>query len=109
LNKHPEPKTTLSPFDDHLDQQNGKRGTTKREKFEEGFEAFKLEIMMQELKRENKLSQAEWDKLTDTQKEGILSASKEIMDGIGISNETVMKKLRIKYSKSSRQNHDKKR
>ena len=41
----------LTSFADHLDLQYGKRGTTEREKFEEGFEAFKLGVMLQELRK----------------------------------------------------------
>ncbi len=47
----------LTSFEDHLDQQYGKIGTPKREKFEEGFEAFKLGVMIQELRKENGLTQ----------------------------------------------------
>ena len=47
----------LTSFEDHLDQKYGKRGTTEREKFEEGFEAFKLGVMIQELKKESGLTQ----------------------------------------------------
>lgn len=47
----------LTSFDDHLDQQYGERGTPEREKFEEGFEAFKLGVMIQELRKENGLTQ----------------------------------------------------
>ncbi|MFU8843243.1 MAG: helix-turn-helix domain-containing protein [Bacteroidales bacterium] len=47
----------LTSFEDHLDQQYGKRGTTDREKFEEGFEAFKLGVMIQELRKESGLTQ----------------------------------------------------
>ena len=47
----------LTSFADHLDQQYGKRGTVKREKFEEGFEAFKLGVMLQELRKEEGLTQ----------------------------------------------------
>jgi HTH-type transcriptional regulator/antitoxin HipB len=47
----------LTSFEDHLDQQYGKRGNPKREKFEEGFEAFKLGVMIQELRKENGLTQ----------------------------------------------------
>lgn len=43
----------LISFDDYLDQQYVKRRTPEREKFEEGFEAIKLRIMIQELKKEN--------------------------------------------------------
>ncbi len=47
----------LTSFKDHLDQQYGKRGTPEREKFEEGFEAFRLGVMIQELRKENGLTQ----------------------------------------------------
>jgi len=47
----------LTSFNDHLDQQYGERGAPEREKFEEGFEAFKLGVMIQELRKENGLTQ----------------------------------------------------
>jgi len=50
-NKNP---TSLA---DHIEQQYGKRGTPEREKFEEGFESFKLGVMIQELRKENGLTQ----------------------------------------------------
>jgi HTH-type transcriptional regulator / antitoxin HipB len=50
-------KNNLTSFEDHLDQQYGKRGTPEREKFEEGFEAFRLGVMIQELRKENGLTQ----------------------------------------------------
>lgn len=49
--------SNLTSFEDHLDQQYGKMGTAQREKFEEGFEAFKLGAMIQELRKENGLTQ----------------------------------------------------
>jgi DNA-binding XRE family transcriptional regulator len=50
-------KSNLTSFEDHLDQQYGKRGTSERERFEEGFEAFRLGVMIQELRKENGLTQ----------------------------------------------------
>ncbi len=50
-------KNNLTSFEDHLDQQYGKIGSPKREKFEEGFEAFKLGVMIQELRKESGLTQ----------------------------------------------------
>lgn len=47
----------LTSFTDHLDNQYGKRGTAEREKFEEGFEAFKLGVMLQELRKGQGLTQ----------------------------------------------------
>jgi len=47
----------LTSFADHLDLQYGKRGTETREKYEEGFESFKLGAMLQELRKERGLTQ----------------------------------------------------
>ncbi|MGD9639554.1 MAG: helix-turn-helix domain-containing protein [Alphaproteobacteria bacterium] len=47
----------LTSFADHLDEQYGVRGTAEREKFEEGFEAFKLGVMLQGLRKEEGLTQ----------------------------------------------------
>jgi len=49
----------LTSFADHLDKQYGKRGTAKRERYEEGFEAFKLGVMLQELRKEQGMTQEE--------------------------------------------------
>ena len=46
----------LTSFADHLDSEYGNRGTETREKYEEGFEAFKLGVMLQELRKEHGLT-----------------------------------------------------
>lgn len=47
----------LTSFADHLDKQYGKRGTKTREKYREGFEAFKLGVMLQELRKDQGMTQ----------------------------------------------------
>ena len=47
----------LKSLSDHLDEQYGKRGTPKREEFEEGFESFKIGVMLQELRKEHGMTQ----------------------------------------------------
>ena len=47
----------LTSFADHLDSEYGKRGTETREKYEEGFESFKLGVMLQELRKEHGMTQ----------------------------------------------------
>src|SRR3569833_184143 len=47
----------LTSFADHLDSQYGKRGTGTRENYEEGFEAFKLGKMIQELRKGQGMTQ----------------------------------------------------
>ncbi|MBK7964237.1 MAG: helix-turn-helix transcriptional regulator [Bacteroidetes bacterium] len=47
----------LTSFTQHLDSQYGKRGTKKREQYEQEFEAFKLGVMLQDLRKEIGLTQ----------------------------------------------------
>ena len=47
----------LTSFASHLDSQYGKRGTILRDKYEEEFEAFKLGAMLQEMRKEQGLTQ----------------------------------------------------
>jgi HTH-type transcriptional regulator / antitoxin HipB len=47
----------LTSFEDHLDNQYGKRGTERREQYETEFEAFKLGVMLQELRKEQGMTQ----------------------------------------------------
>ena len=49
--------SNLTSFADHLDTQYGKRGTSEREEFEEGFESFKIGVMLQELRKEQGMTQ----------------------------------------------------
>ncbi|HTF06170.1 MAG TPA: helix-turn-helix transcriptional regulator [Bacteroidia bacterium] len=49
----------LTSFTSHIEKQYGKRGTKKREEYEEGFEAFKLGAMLQEMRKEQGLTQKE--------------------------------------------------
>ena len=49
----------LTSFDDHLDQQYGKKGTPVREKFEQEFEAFKIGVLIQEARKKRQLTQEE--------------------------------------------------
>ncbi len=47
----------LTSFADHLDKQYGKRGTAKREAYEQEFEAFKLGVLIQEMREKQNLTQ----------------------------------------------------
>jgi DNA-binding XRE family transcriptional regulator len=46
-------------WDDHLDTKYGKRGTKKREKYEEQFETFKIGVLIQEARKKQNLTQEE--------------------------------------------------
>jgi DNA-binding XRE family transcriptional regulator len=47
----------LVDLDEFIDEKYGKRGTPKREIFEEGYEAFKLGAMLQQMRKEQNLTQ----------------------------------------------------
>jgi len=49
----------LTSFAEHLNSQYGMRGTAKREQYEQEFEAFKLGVMLQEIRKEKGLTQEE--------------------------------------------------
>ena len=52
-------KSNLKSIDQFVDEQYGKKGTTKRNKFEKGYEAFKLGFILQQARLEKGLTQEE--------------------------------------------------
>jgi HTH-type transcriptional regulator / antitoxin HipB len=44
-------KNKIVKLEDFIEKEYGKRGTAKREGFEEGYEAFKIGVMLQELRK----------------------------------------------------------
>jgi len=49
----------ITSFDDHLDEQYGKKGTLTRQKFEEEYETFRIGVLIQEARKKQKLTQQE--------------------------------------------------
>lgn len=49
----------LTSFKDHLDKEYGKVGTKSRTEYEEGFEAFKLGVLLQDLRTKEGITQEE--------------------------------------------------
>jgi HTH-type transcriptional regulator / antitoxin HipB len=49
----------LTSWDDHLDKKYGEIGTSKRDKYEEEFEAFKIGVLIQEARKKQHLTQAQ--------------------------------------------------
>jgi DNA-binding XRE family transcriptional regulator len=52
-----EKNKNLTSFADHLDKQYGKIGNEKRDDYEQGFEAFKLGVLIQEMREKQNLTQ----------------------------------------------------
>ncbi len=61
-------KNKITRFEDHLDKEYGKRGTAKREKYEQGFESFKLGVILQELRKKRNMTQEQLAKKCGTTK-----------------------------------------
>ncbi|MFT4154398.1 helix-turn-helix domain-containing protein [Parafilimonas sp.] len=52
-----EKQNNLTSFSDHLDKRYGKRGTEIREAYEQEFEAFKLGVLIQEMREKQNMTQ----------------------------------------------------
>lgn len=52
-----EKQNNLTSFSDHLDKRYGKRGTETREVYEQEFEAFKLGVLIQEMREKQNMTQ----------------------------------------------------
>jgi DNA-binding XRE family transcriptional regulator len=61
-------KNNITTFDDFLNQEYGKIGTPKRDKYEQGFEAFKLGVMLQEMRKQQNMTQDQLAKKCGTTK-----------------------------------------
>lgn len=70
----------LTSFANHLDLQYGKEGTDEREKFEEGFEAFKLGVLLHELRKEKGLTQEQLAEKCGTTKDNISRIENDTSD-----------------------------
>ena len=60
--------TTITTFEEHLDKYHGKEGTKSRAKFNADSLAFRLGIMLQEARKEAKLTQQDLAERTGTKK-----------------------------------------
>ena len=58
----------ITTFEEHLDKYHGKEGTESRAKFDADSLAFRLGAMLQEARKESKLTQEELAKRTGTKK-----------------------------------------
>jgi ribosome-binding protein aMBF1 (putative translation factor) len=73
-------KSNLKSLDEFIDEQYGKRGTPKREALEEGFESFKLGVMLQEARIKKGMSQEELAQKCGTNKGYISKIENDIKE-----------------------------
>jgi HTH-type transcriptional regulator / antitoxin HipB len=61
-------KNKIITFNEHLDREYGKIGVPTRDKYEQEFEAFKLGVMLQEMRKKQKMTQEQLAKKCGTTK-----------------------------------------
>jgi DNA-binding XRE family transcriptional regulator len=67
-------------LDQFIDEEIGKKGSKKREKFEAGYEAFKLGVMIQQARQEKGMTQEQLADLAGTNKSYISKLEKDLKD-----------------------------
>jgi HTH-type transcriptional regulator/antitoxin HipB len=77
-------KSNLKTLDQFVDEQYGIKGTSKRDKFEKGYEAFKLGFMIQQARIEKGLTQEELAEKCGTNK-GYISKIENNLKEVRIS------------------------
>lgn len=73
-------KKTITTLDEFIDKKVGKKGTKKRDKFEAGYEAFKLGTLIQQARQEKGLTQEQVAELSGTNKSYISKLEKDLKD-----------------------------
>ena len=61
-------KINITTFEEFLNKEYSKIGTPKRDKYEQGFEAFKLGVMLQEMRKQQNMTQDQLAKKCGTTK-----------------------------------------
>jgi HTH-type transcriptional regulator/antitoxin HipB len=91
----------LTSFSDHLNLQYGKKGTKNRDQYEEGFEAFKIGVMLQELRKESGMTQEQLAEKCGTTKTYISRIENDASD---IRLSTLMRIIREGFGRHLRFN-----
>ena len=73
-------KTTLKTLDRFVEENYGKRGTTTREKFEKGYEEFRLGVLIQQARIERGMTQEQLAEKCGTNKGYISKIENDIKE-----------------------------
>jgi HTH-type transcriptional regulator/antitoxin HipB len=73
-------KRNLTSLKNFVDLEVGGRGSKKREKFEAGYEAFKLGVLIQQARQEKGMTQEQVAELSGTNKSYISKLEKDLKD-----------------------------
>lgn len=73
-------KNKIRTFEQHIEKEYGKKGSSKRDKFESEYESFKLGVMIQELRKIRKITQEQLAKKCGTTKNYISRIENDASD-----------------------------
>jgi HTH-type transcriptional regulator / antitoxin HipB len=73
-------KSNIKKLDQFIEDEVGKKGTKKREKFEAEYEAFKLGVMIQQARQEKGMTQDQLADQAGTNKSYISKLEKDLKD-----------------------------
>jgi HTH-type transcriptional regulator / antitoxin HipB len=73
-------KSNIKTLDQFIDEEIGKKGTKIREKFEAGYETFKLGVLIQQARQEKGMTQEQLADLAGTNKSYISKLEKDLKD-----------------------------
>ncbi|MBN9384476.1 MAG: helix-turn-helix transcriptional regulator [Chitinophagaceae bacterium] len=73
-------KSSLKSLDQFIDEQYGKKGTVRRDKFEKGYQEFKMGVLIQEARLEKGMTQEELAEKCGTNKSFISKVENNIKD-----------------------------
>jgi HTH-type transcriptional regulator / antitoxin HipB len=73
-------KKNLTSLSEFIDKEVGIRGSKKREKFEAGYEAFKLGVLIQQARQKKGMTQEQVAELSGTNKSYISKLEKDLKD-----------------------------
>ena len=73
-------KKNLTSLSDFISEKVGPQGSKKRDKYDRGFEAFKLGVLIQQARHEKGLTQEELADLAGTNKSYISKLEKDLKD-----------------------------
>lgn len=73
-------KNNLTSLDQFIDEEIGAKGSNEREEFEEGYESFKLGVLIQQARQEKGMTQEKLAELAGTNKSYISKLEKDLKD-----------------------------
>ena len=73
-------KNNLKSLDQFIDEEIGLKGTEIRDKFESGYEVFKLGVLIQQARQEKGMTQEQLAELAGTNKSYISKLEKDLKD-----------------------------